>query len=59
VDWIDLAQDREKSEICNYGNEFSGSGSLKRGNFLPEKLLSSREGRCSMDLFHVAQVRLH
>ena len=59
MDWIDLAQDMEKYEICNHVNEFSGSGSVKCGNFLPEELLSSQEGSCSIDLFHVTQVRLH
>jgi hypothetical protein len=49
----------EKSEACNNGNELSGSGSVKDRNLLPEELLPSQEGRCSMDLFHVAQVRLH
>jgi len=47
------------SEICNHVNEFSGSGSVKCENFFPKELLSFQEGRCSMDLLHVAQVRLH
>jgi hypothetical protein len=59
VDWIDLAQDREKSEICNHVNEFSISGSVKCEKFLPEELLSSQEGRCYMDLLRTVQVRLH
>jgi len=50
VDWIELAQDRDKWQSCGHGSEPFGSIKCRRISWLYEKLLVVQEGLCFMQL---------
>jgi len=49
MDWIDLAQDRDRRRALGSGNELSSSINKRGNSWLAEDLLASQEGLCSME----------